>query len=155
MLHRSSPVKTFYDIPEQYFLRFTQGWDRQQLHPILSGYNYCVQADALQCQKEPIRLCFCSSSNSITVFWFSRQTKIEFWNPTDGIFPASTLVLLMNKGTAIDGKRPSVGFHNKTSKILLWCYSTMVKDAKFMLIDRISACLQLRHVDGKFLWKLV
>ena len=41
---------------------------------------------------------------STRVFWASRQTKIVFWNPTDGVVSASSLVLQMKCSTAVERK---------------------------------------------------
>ena len=41
---------------------------------------------------------------STRVFWVSRQTKIVYWNPTDGVVSASSLVLQMKCSTAVERK---------------------------------------------------
>ena len=45
-----------------------------------------------------------TNCNSTRVFWASRQMKIGFWNPTDGVVSASSLVLQMKCSTAVECK---------------------------------------------------
>ena len=42
------------------------------------------------------------AQNSTRVFWASRQTKIVFWNPRDGVVSASGLALQMKCSTAVE-----------------------------------------------------